>query len=479
MRASYERFIMWLTYVVGQCCERGIEATRDPSSRLKKIKMLAKFYVKNYPGILVSAKLENSLLAIARELPAACGKPLNGRQLHIASELYDIGGHTRVIYNWVLNDSSKPHDLVLLRSSRVPEWLKAAFAESGGRIFDFSYEHDDVLRAMELKTLAAHYDYITLHVHMDDVTPILAFGDSFDRPVRLFNHADQFFWLGASIVDQVFELNSYGCTVTRKYRGLDCSYVLPIVLSEELAHKPVNRGEIRKQLGIPLDKKLLVSMASPSKYRGRGDVFFRQVPEMLNDKTCLVLIGPSKKGEFKKLEQKYPGQVFVVGPKTKDEANDILAAADLYVDSYPVGSFTCMLQAIQVNTPVVTAFPASTPDILLNSKIASLADIRSLDFETLKEQFLIPAQKKISMHYGTGWREILLTAPPVDKHNVRKVEAHAFDPCFYHAWVYFCSNIRLGRIIRRLIKIFVISMFSGHFSILGCWRKVGSTSHSL
>ena len=77
---------------------------------------------------------------------------------------------------------------------------------------------------------------IILHIHCEDVIPVLAFADESGLPPVLFlNHADHLFWLGTSVADLVLNLRDAATDITISRRGVeaDRNFLLPTIVAAD------------------------------------------------------------------------------------------------------------------------------------------------------------------------------------------------------------------------------------------------------
>src|SRR5687768_13900198 len=118
----------------------------DAESTLSQITTAAKFAAEYHPGRFADGALENILLELGEKLPElplgarlrAASNP-NGnlrRILHVASEVVGIGGLTRMLNQWVLEDIESVHSVVLIDQgkSAVPDWLLKSVRMRGGDV---------------------------------------------------------------------------------------------------------------------------------------------------------------------------------------------------------------------------------------------------------------------------------------------------------------------------------------------------------
>src|SRR5829696_7709596 len=99
----------------------------------------AQLAVLRHPGVLASTGMERVLagLGAAQLRPIAPrGRPASpATVLHVATELYPVGGHSRVLWRWIDRDPGRTHSVVLTaQRGALPEGVAAAVAATGGRI---------------------------------------------------------------------------------------------------------------------------------------------------------------------------------------------------------------------------------------------------------------------------------------------------------------------------------------------------------
>lgn len=329
-------------------------------------------------GYYSSEIIENVFLALAQqnriELPSEHRK---NSFLHVMTEAYATGGHTRVVERWIeLSDASQVHSLLFTREKKkyVPDRLAQAVKNKQGNISFLSDKLTNIEKGLQLRHLASEYEYIILHVHMEDVIPLIAFGTlDFKRPVLLFNHADHRFWLGGSVADKIIDFRQWGQNITLNKRGLVNSVILELPLDFNEFDTKYDRCELRKKLGLPQDHKIIVTVGSAHKYKPLLNYdFLNFIIEVLNDdgNCSFIAIGP----DYKKLplwenaHKKFKNRFRALGPKATSEMFEYLACADLSVDSFPMSGGTALIDAVTVGCPVLSLkCPTGQLDYVINS----------------------------------------------------------------------------------------------------------------
>ncbi len=340
-------------------------------SAAARLQSAARFAWYNHPGSFRDTRLER-LLAAASDSDVVVprsARSLDGHVLHVASQVYPMGGHTKLISRWILNDSSRVNSLVLTgqQGLPVPAELLDAVRNSGGEVIDIGRTSSDLCaRARALRQLALSGPRaIVLHIHPYDVLPSLAFA-RLSTPVILLNHADHVFGVGFDVADIVADIRPAGQRLSIAARGVQAtqSAIVPVPLALP-AHSPTH--EVRTRLGIPQSATVLLSMASAYKYASRAGAHFTDVHRrvlLANPDVHLIIAGPSSEGPWARLASETGGRVHALGIVLDIEA--IYEAADIYLDSFPFASLTSLLDAALRGIPVL-ALTGHIPHTVLSS----------------------------------------------------------------------------------------------------------------
>lgn len=317
-------------------------------------------------GIFSSPRLEAILNAIGRQVIAGeSPKPPRRhcrikKVLHVGSELSPVGGLTRMISRWIDADADRTNSLVLTQHRGIiPQHLQAAITRSGGRIIKLNQSFGTRFDwARKLRRIAASYDVIILHIHCEDVVPILAFANQGGLPPILFlNHADHLFWLGTSIADMVLNLRDAAADISIVRRGIPPTrnFLLPTIVDSTVRQHSRNAAKLA--IGLPQDAIVLLSVARKPKYRSLDGVSFADRHMQLLEKhpqVHLLVVGPGEPDDWQVAKSRTGGRILGL-PEIADPRL-YFEAADIYVDSYPFVSSTSMMEAAGYGLPVVTIF---------------------------------------------------------------------------------------------------------------------------
>lgn len=278
--------------------------------------------------------------------------------LHVLTEGYKTGGHTRVVERWIENAPSEQiHSVVIIRpcDSSLEDLQKLSIEKNGEFVkYDNTWSLQE--KALNLRKLGMQYQYIVLHTHMDDPTALIAFGtEEFTRPVLFYNHASHLFWLGKSITDLHLDLKERD-EVTEVYRNIKNKFNLGIP-TKHLEFNTLDKTETRKKLGFPINKKIIISAASNFKYQPIcKDSLIDVLLALSDDNTFIYVIGAKKKKSMWKTAFKNSkGHIIALGYIDFDKDYlKYIGMADLYLDSYPMNSWTATIDAVTMNVPVLS-----------------------------------------------------------------------------------------------------------------------------
>ena len=353
---------------------KDIAKGRSVAERCARAQEAATFAVTHTTDIFASLEVEKPFLELAQTINVPLESEYRpGTVLNVMTEAYKAGGHTRCVERWISLMAKQQHSCVILRQNApFPKQLKEIVERSGGKMYMEQPGEKIVKKAVNLRCLAARFEYVVLHIHMDDPTALIAFGtEEFTRPVIFFNHADHIFWLGVSIAHCVAELNTYRAEISRKYRGVGNSFLLGIP-SDHSSILSVTKEEARKKLGISLQCKIIYSGGNEMKYLSVGRPDFRDiVSDLIHREPELQFyiagINPTR-SFWPKLKKVFPDNLHLL--PSLDYANEYplyLAAADLVIDSWPVSGETAAIDAVPAGKPILSLSAKLQADYLVQS----------------------------------------------------------------------------------------------------------------
>jgi len=401
-----------------------------------------------HPGFYMHPGLENMLKEIGSrhssreynyELGAVGKNPQRKHWIHVLTTAMPIGGHTRLVAKWILNQFPilpDVHSIVLVNQGGIqcPEWLLKAVETTGGSCINIPEKLDLVGKAMVLRAIAGRWaDVVVLHISPSDPIASVAFGVNDGPPVVLMNHADHLFWFGSGVSDLVADFRPEGQHVSLSRRLVNGSEILPIPL-----RKPgliPTRSECRRRLGIPENKRVLLSIGTSYKFQPFGELNFGKIIlDLVKDRPDIlfIVIGPSpSETAWKAIIEEAGGAIRVLG--VINNVFEYYCAADLYIEGFPLGSGTASLDSALMGTPVLRAPMLLIPLLGIN-KYKGMNDT-AVNMEEYRQQILnnlddpgflesASVEQKLEVekcHVGEGWNaqlQHLISCVP-SAHNSR------------------------------------------------------------
>lgn len=389
-------------------------------------------------GVYSCPELEKPFLDLANTIPLEVVDIYQTKSfIHVMTQAYSTGGHTRVVERWIETaPKNERHSIILLDQCDVeyPNKLRDITSNHHGDLIILT-EKDLTCRASKLRNIASCYEYVILHIHMYDPTALVAFGsDKFTRPVILFNHADHSYWCGASIVDMLADLRDNNFAFKR--RGIKNRFTIRIPFETNAIFQNYNKSkeQSRRCLGIPLEKKVILTVGSAHKFQPfAGFEFCEIISQVISDMEDVVCyaIGPTSDiggwgrygDKFKALGPIEYGSIYY----------DYLNASDLYVDSIPIGGGTALLDAVQFHKPVLSYSPFihELGDIIkgvetTNNKDIFIKRLRLVLSDDMNSNDIAINQYNTIMEYHgvSMWRknvELMLEQTP-SKHQIHNLE---------------------------------------------------------
>lgn len=328
------------------------------------ISKVANFCWLSFSGYYTAYRLEKILQNISvKTLNPSIQKKstTEGKKLHIFSELYDVGGHTRLMLNWIKKDQKSRHSILSTRqgAEKVETILKSLnFQENIEEKFYLEGSFIEKSKKLLDIVLRENYDQIILHIHPDDIIPVLALSHpSASTPVLFLNHAEHTFWLGASVLDLLIQIKKENIETDSERRSIEkeSQFLLPIPVKSDVLPKVKN------------DNVVLLSIGSEYKYTPRfGYNFFKEVHSVLSrfENVVCYLVGVPADNQFYK-EYEHPRLICVGPQKNIDYYHQI---ADIYLEGFPFASFTAMLETSLQKVPFVLQYSPEDNMILFTDE---------------------------------------------------------------------------------------------------------------
>lgn len=358
--------------------------------------------------------------------------------LHVLNEALPAGGLTAMAIRWMSADRNRRIHSVALLSQEIPipDALLQAVGDTGGSIYTANQADEFLHRAVWLKNLANGLaSYVILHIGVSDVICGVAFGTKDGPPVLLVNHTAHAFWTGASIADLV--VNCRGSALealwTSTHRGIPRHATVPIPLTEpsDLASvralAPGIKRDAKEMMGLPPDAVAIITVGAGFKYLSVGELDFVEVLESVLSQlpeVFLLAVGFDADERWSNASRRVGSRIRVLGALSQLQLAKVHEAADVYVEGFPFGTTTALLEAGLKGIPVVLA-PVQCPPPYGTDGVA-VDDVverpRTLDeykikiIQLCKDPVERASQGKkikdsvVRHHTGSGWGQYLENA---------------------------------------------------------------------
>lgn len=445
---------------------------------LKYIELATHFY-NNLTGDLSSLRVEISLRAIANLIPneqeksqvESVGPSSKPVCLHVMNEASAFGGLISTATRWIkIDGGARIHSVALLSQQLpAPAELVQAVSESGGEIYIADQKSSPFQRAAWLRNLARKMaTHVALHIDSCSLIAAIAFGSKGGPPVLLVNHPGHMFWVGVSAAD--FVVNVRGSQLethwTKVHRGAKNCLTIPVPLLEpETSHQAEIDREERKSrareiLGVPKDSILIMTSGASYKFRPLGEIdFLKTCQEILEavPEAYLLAAGIIEDDRWRDASNKLGSRLRALGSLPQSKIAILHQASDVYVEGFPFGSTTALLEAGLQGLPAVLSPaecppPYGTDGVALDDTLERPASIERYKLEVIRlcknpadrASVAMKLQKSVLAHHtGDGWRRYLTNALQAlpSEHRLHPLQTPVrTPPAIYEYWCDFLAT---------------------------------------
>ncbi|MGH9928642.1 MAG: glycosyltransferase [Pyrinomonadaceae bacterium] len=204
---------------------------------------------------------------------------------------------------------------------------------------------------------------LVLHINPNDAVALAAcliYRRTSGSEIVLHDHADTFFWLGASLLDRVIEFRPVGASIAHLKRGIPSEKISLVSLTSRNRNSP---EVTRASLGLP--HSATVSLTVAAYYKMRPDGYWdypRTINRILEQHPFHyhLVVGHGKKEDEASLCQALKNQrVLWLGHR--NDIDELLRASDFVIESFPLMGGTLRLDALRAGKPVVAVSHPAWP----------------------------------------------------------------------------------------------------------------------
>lgn len=299
---------------------------------------------------------------------------------YMASELYDLGGHTPCLVNIaeaLFENKKLPLFITRLNSTnkKAPKTMKKLDACCKTDGVDFkSYKFINSLISLYNKIIDNPPNVMLLYIHQHDILAtavIHLLKKTTDMKFAFFDHATHFPNLAMTLCDIILELLPMTQKVTNKKRHLqNCTIVgLQSKKKEEVKYYSKDKINQKKtELGIKNGELLTVSGGSSYKYfEENKSSHYEMIKNLLQKMPNLKHLAITN---LTCEQKKVIDEIFKNNPNEKKrlifhnltpEYELLFQCADLFIDSFPVSSAMTQIDLMGMKVPTVVKINTENP----------------------------------------------------------------------------------------------------------------------
>lgn len=266
----------------------------------------------------------------------------NKKTLHVISEPYKTGGHTRLMERLVEMTPEQADILVTRKYDPESKSLKK---------FSFSkiYSSENGFSLNEIKDIAECYEIVCLHINPDDIIASLAVilsKRNVNNRVIFVNHADHVFSFGLYSADTIAEVSAFGLEISKKSRYCKSCY-----LGIPLDFETLPQTRFKKN-----DEYIILSSGNSLKYKPDHNISFPNIASKLLDEIKnikIIVIGPDINDSWWKKEiRKNANKLIIIRSMPYVEYHQFIRQSDLYIDSLPIPGGTALPEIRALGIPI-------------------------------------------------------------------------------------------------------------------------------
>lgn len=301
-------------------------------------------YTSNFIDLQIQ-KLSTSLQLFST--PQYSQNNLQNTVVYIATSLYSVGGHTKLLENIAKFEHQRGANAILIltgqKEAEIPE--RVSQLNCFNKIICFKQE-SRVDKISAIRNIIKGAKRIYNLQHPDDIIPSIALNLK-ERPYVIYvNHADHVFWVGASFCDCILNIRPFGnsLTLTRRNNKVP-SIILPVKLN--VAKKIISKEIARNQLDIRPDTKVLLTISDVYKiFPDKNYNFLRTIKQIIFEHPDVIyyFIGVNNEEYINIMNEPPPKQLILLG--VLEDISLYQTAADVYLEGMPYNSLTALLESI-------------------------------------------------------------------------------------------------------------------------------------
>jgi hypothetical protein len=475
-----------------QLFKKEILLEQNAEKQLLKIQELIHFCWMNYPLRFSDADLENCIQKNIISWDNIKLYPNQNTIVHVASTLFEVGGHTRWLMNCIDHLSEYKHTIVLTRQSKnIPQNVLDFVNEKKINIVRIPSEFSLMQKVNSLKEILMElqpFKVFSFH-HSDDLISVLATTGSAHFQSILFNHSDHIYSLGARFFDLQIDFRRTGSMISKLGKSVSQFSIQVLPLSKE--NRELENNTFKEQFqSYDFVVGTLTNVSKVQSFLKSEtilDVIFKLANEHKN--SLFLIIGLEAKQAEKLSEKKMPENVHCLG--IISDPNQYYGVMDFFLEPFPVGSGLGIIEACQYGAiPIFGKHPVklcSTFEVfhekvrsMFDPQITQLNQSDQLKYylqktESDRRQFKANLKTAIKSHHcGENWAASLklMEKFKTEKQDFENEEWLKEEASFFHNHQMKTSQdlltylLGLKHLVNRKILVKIITSYKFKLSII-------------
>lgn len=300
----------------------------------------------------------------------------------LATEIYDMGGHTKCIKDLIVS-LSNDYEQILFLSKKSASIDNAPISYNIIKKYAQIYGVDSNLLFLKKKCkdfcnkiISSNIKTLLVYIHPDDVfgTAVLAYLKSTtDIKIIYFNHASHFPVLGMSFSDIILEGMPTTEKVTHEQRHFTNTKIIglqSLPKGETVYYSNDELQDLRNSLGIKADEFVTMSGGSAYKFfdKENNSVYFEMIKNLLKKEPKLkhVIISQFNSEQNSTIKSifsncsKLKNRIVFVPYQTNFDK--YFQMADVFIDSFPVSSALTQIDLMRNKVASVVKINKETPE---------------------------------------------------------------------------------------------------------------------
>ena len=306
---------------------------------------------------------------------------LENKVAYLATELYDVGGHTKCIKSLIrslANDYNQCLFLTRLDSTNnnAKEAVKSIekYSRIDGLNENYLFFYKQVFLLYN-KIVNFGAKILFVYIHPDDITSTTIMSlikKTTNIKIIFFNHASHYPCLGMTLSDLILEGMPSTLKITNEKRHLYNTRLIGLQSLKESETKYYSKEEltkVREDFGIRENELMTISGGAAYKFfEENSSKYFKMIKELLKEKRNLkhiIMINLDKKSK------KIIDNIFADAEEEKrrlliiplsNNYEKFFQAADLYIDSFPVSSALTQIDLMRLKVASVVKINKEKPE---------------------------------------------------------------------------------------------------------------------